>query len=202
MVPLGVTEQTGTILDDDDPPDSLTLTADPARVAEDAGATDLSVTVTLDGTTQFAVDTPVILEFINRPNNPNNATLDEDYTAAPVTTTIPAGQSSVTETITITPVDDNFSENTEVARLTAESTAMGASDAFNVRIEDNDVEPLQVTLTVSPDDLDESANVAALQVTASLVGASLRAVDTVVTMSSTDGTATAGQDYDRPSPQP
>ena len=197
MVPLGVTEQTGTILDDDTAPDSLTITADPARVVtEDAGATDLSVTVTLGGTTQFAVDTPVTVEFINRPNNPNNATLDEDYTATSVTTTIPAGQSSVTETITITPVDDNFSEDTEIARLTANSTAMGASDAFNVRIEDNDVEPLQVTLTVSPDELDESANVVALQVTASLVGPSLRAVDTVVTMSSTDGTATAGQDYE------
>ncbi len=75
MVPLGVTEQTGTILDDDTPPDSLSVTADPDRVAEDAGATDLTVTVTLGGTTQFAVDTPVTVEFINRPNNPNNATL-------------------------------------------------------------------------------------------------------------------------------
>ena len=195
-VPLGVTQAFTTIVDNDAVPDGLTVSATPARLTEDAGATDLTVTVTLDGTTQFIVDTPVTIEFINRPNVNLNATLGEDYSATTANVVIPAGQSSVTTTVALTPVDDNIAEDNEVARLTAKSTALTGSDGLGIVIEDNDVEPVEVVITATPGTLDETSGLTPLNVTASLVGQTARQVDTVVTVITNSGTATVGEDFE------
>ena len=200
MVPLGITERTATILDDDDAPDSLTIQVTPDRVGEGDAPTDLSVTVTLVGSVQMPTDIPLDLEFQNRPGRANNATLDQDYTGTTVNTVIPAGQSSVTATVTITPVEDLYHEGDEngfeFARLNAEAASISASKAFDVRILDNDPEPSAITLSASPDTVDESANVVALSVTGTLQGDSRLEEDAVVTISLADGTATAGADYE------
>ncbi|MCY3913487.1 MAG: fibronectin type III domain-containing protein, partial [Chloroflexi bacterium] len=195
MVPLGVTAATGTIQDNDTAPTGVTVSANPRRLAEDDGATDITVTVSLDGTTQFTVDTPVTVEMVDRPGVNRNATLGVDYTATTSNTVIPAGQSSVVTTITLTPVDDNIAEDDEVARLSAKSSALAGTDGKGVVIEDNDVEPVEVVLSVDPDTVDESESSAALTVTGTLSGQATRVVDTVVTLSQSDGTAVAGDDY-------
>ena len=195
LFPLGVTQATGVITDNDTVPDGLTMSVTPGRVSEDAGATDLSVTVSLDGTAQLPVDTPVTIEMINRPNVNRNATLGVDYTATTVNTVIPAGESSANATVTITPVDDNICEHDEIARLTAKSSALTGSDAKGIVIEDNDAALLQVTLSVDPDTVDETAGTASLEVTASLMGQSVSEVDTVVTVTTGDLIAIAGEDY-------
>ena len=66
-VPLGTYQAVGTITAAA-APTGLAVTVSPGRVDEDAGATDLTVTVSLDGTTQFTVDTPVTVEMVDRPN--------------------------------------------------------------------------------------------------------------------------------------
>ena len=196
IVPLGVTQAFTTIVDNDAVPDGLTVAATPVRLTEDAGATDIAVTVTLDGTTQFTVDTPVTIEFIDRPNVNLNATLGEDYSATTANVVIPAGQSSVTTTVTLTPVDDNIAEDNEIARLTAKSTALTGSDGLGIVIEDNDTEPVEVVITATPDALDETAGLTPLDVTASLVGQTARQVVTVVTVTTGSGTATVGEDFE------
>ena len=149
----------------------------------------------LDGTTQFTVDTPVTVEMIDRPNVMNNATLGVDYTATTANVTIPAGQSSVTAIITLTPVDDTLSEDDEVARLSVKSAVFAGSKGRGVRIRDNDVEPGEVTLAVSQDTVGESASSVQLTVTGALMGLSSRLIDTVVSLELADDTATAGEDY-------
>ena len=196
IVPLGVTQAFTTIVDNDAVPDGLTVAATPVRLTEDAGATDIAVTVTLDGTTQFTVDTPVTIEFIDRPNVNLNAALGEDYSATTANVAIPAGQSSVTTTVTLTPVDDNIAEDNEIARLTAKSTALTGSDGLGIVIEDNDTEPVEVVITATPDALDETAGLTPLDVTASLVGQTARQVVTVVTVTTGSGTATVGEDFE------
>ena len=196
MVPLGVTVAEGTITDDDTAPTGLTISSvSHNQVDEDAGATDITVTVALDGTTQFTVDTPVTVEMIDRPGVQNNATLGVDYTATTANVAIPAGESSVTATITLTPVDDSLSENDEIARLSAKSPVFAGSAGKGVKIVDNDVEPGEVVLTVAPDTVSESASSVQLTVTGSLAGQSSRVIDTVVSLELTDDTATAGEDY-------
>ena len=196
IVPLGVTQAFTTIVDNDAVPDGLTVSATPVRLTEDAGATEIVVTVTLDGTTQLTVDTPVTIEFIDRPNVNLNATLGEDYSATTANVVIPAGQSSVTTTVTLTPVDDNIAEDNEIARLTAKSTALTGSDGLGIVIEDNDTEPVEVVITATPDALDETAGLTPLDVTASLVGQTARQVVTVVTVTTGSGTATVGEDFE------
>ena len=196
MLTLGVTTVTGTITDDDTEPTGVTLSAVPDSVTEDAGATDISATVSLDGTTQFTHDTPVTIEFADRPGNPRNAILGVDYTAAPVNTAIPAGESGVTATITITPVDDNMEENNEIARLEAGSPDLSGTDALGVNITDNDTAVVEVELTATPGAVDETVSSTILTVTAALVGSSSRAFDTVIALSATGGTAESAEDYE------
>ncbi len=196
MVPLGVTRAEGTIADNDTAPTGLTISSiSHSEVDEDAGATDITVVVALDGTTQFTVDTPVTVEMIDRPNVGNNATLGVDYTATTANVKIPAGESSVTAVITFTPVDDSLSEDDEVARLSAKSAVLAGSAGRGVRIKDNDVEPGEVNLTVSPDAVAESASALQMTVTGALAGLSSRVTDTVVSLELADDTATAGEDY-------
>ena len=110
LLPLGAYFAIGTITDNDVAPDGLTVASVPDKVGEGDGPTDLSVTVGLDGTAQFTTDTPVTLEFIDRRAAVNNAIPGTDYTAEGLETSIPAGESSVTVTITFTPIDDNLVE--------------------------------------------------------------------------------------------
>ena len=63
-------------------------------------------------------------------------------------------------------------------------------------IEDNDVEPVEVVITATPNVLDETAGLTPLNVTASLVGQTARQVDTVVTVITNSGTATVGEDFE------
>ena len=196
LLTLGVTMATGTITDDDTAPTGVTLSAVPDSVTEDAGATDISATVSLDGTAQFTHDTPVTIEFADRPGNPRNAIPGVDYTAAPVNTVIPAGESGVTAIITITPVDDNMEENDEIARLEAGSPDLSGTDALGVNITDNDTAVVEVELTATPGAVDETVSSTILTVTAALVGSSSRAIDTVINLSATDGTAESAEDYE------
>ena len=196
MVPLGVTVAEGTIDDDDAAPTGLTISSvSHNQVDEDAGATVITAIVALDGTTQFTAATPVTVEMIDRPGVQNNATLGVDYTATTSNVAIPAGESSVTTTITITPVDDSLSEDDEVARLTVKSTVFANSTGKGVKIIDNDVEPGEVMLTVAPDTVSESASSLQLTVTGTLAGVSSRVIDTVVSLELADDTATAGEDF-------
>ena len=195
IIPLGVTEAVGTILDDDADPDGITLSTGTTNIPESAGPWPLDVTVSLDGATQLTVDTPVTLEFVNRPNVARNATLGVDYTTTPVYTAIPAGESSVETTITIAPVDDEIAEGDEIARLTAKSSTLTGDDALGITIEDNDPQPVEVVLAVTPDTLTESSGTTSLAVTATISGRYVRAVDTVVSLTTTGDTATAGTDF-------
>ena len=196
MIPLGVTEAVGTIVDNDAAPTGLVISSvSHTEVDEDAGATDITVVVALDGTTQFTVDTPVTVEMIDRPNVQNNATLGVDYTATTANVKITAGQASTTAIITLTPVDDSLSENDEIARLSVKSTVFAGSKGKGVKIKDNDVEPGEIILAVSRDTVSESASSVQLTVTGTLMGLSSRVIDTVVSLALADGTATVGEDY-------
>ena len=197
-VPLGASTAVGIIEDNDDFPTGLTVTVSPDRVDEGAGPTEITVTVTLDGTSQLPVDTPITVMPSNRPNVRWNATLGEDYTAEPVNTVILAGQMSAIVALTVTPIDDVIVEDGEIIRVSAATSAMSVLDATNgvgLRILDNDEEPDEVRLEVTPVAVVEGAGVADLEITATLIGNATRTVDTMVLAQLADGTAVSGEDY-------
>ena len=195
FLPLGVTWTRGIITDNDEAPTGLTLTATPTEVDEDGGPVQISVTVGLDGTTQFTTGTPVSIKFIDQPGVAQNASLGTDYRFSQVEAVIPAGQSGVTTSITIRPRDDNLSEGSEFARMVASSPAVSGEAGLDITILDDESNQFEVALTASPEEIDEGASSPSLEITATLSGIAARVVDTVVTLSSTDGTAIAGTDY-------
>ena len=112
------------IVDDDANSMNIALTADPAAISEGAGATDVTVTGTLDGKV-FDDDVVMLLTIdadINGDGTVNDddaaATRDVDYSVTVRPLTIPAGSVSGTTTITITPIDDKTVEADETIRLT------------------------------------------------------------------------------------
>ena len=116
------------------------LTVTPTEVAEDAGATELTVTGTLDGAA-FTQATEVALSV-----REGTATEDYDYTAGTATLTIAANQTSGTATLTLTPLDEHLyhrfghepAETVMVVGTVAGLTVQGAP----VTITDNDPPPM------------------------------------------------------------
>ena len=83
---------------------NISLAVNPTAISEDAGATDVVVTATLDGKV-FGDDVVVFLR-IDEDISGNVAIRGVDYRAIMSNLTIPAGSASGTTTITITPFND------------------------------------------------------------------------------------------------
>ena len=89
----------------------ITLSASPDTIGEDAGATEATVTATLNAA--LATDTVVILAL------GGTAAAPADYTAtALASVTISKGETSAEGTLTITPVDDTAVEGDESIEVT------------------------------------------------------------------------------------
>ena len=142
---LSVADATVTITDDDGTaPTAARLIVSPAAVAEDTGATPVTVTATLVGSGTLPQSTTVSVN-VGKPGD--QAQAGTDYAAVSgFTITIPAGQSSGQHTFTLTPTDDAADEQYEA--LTVHGTAAGLTVAdATVTITDNDANP-QASATV------------------------------------------------------
>jgi len=104
-VALGVFSAEGVILDDDVPPTAVTLSATPASISEGAGATELTITATLNSTTALTEDASIHVTVAA-----GTATEGTDYTATTVTLIIPAGDLSRTGALQLTPLNDEIAE--------------------------------------------------------------------------------------------
>ena len=123
----------GTIVDDDKA--DLTLTADPASVAENAGATEVTVTASTGGVT-FPADQTVTVKV---GSTKDSAESGKDYAAVDAfDITITAGETNERGTFTLTPVDDNLIEGDETITVVGTSTgALGAAQT-SVTLTDDD----------------------------------------------------------------
>ena len=174
-----------TLVDNDG--DTVRLTARPASVSEDASATE--VTVTAEAETAV-LEARVVAVAVGG----GTATEGVDY--VPVadfgfTVTIPANATSGTGTFTLTPTDDDVVEGDETILVTgsgANMTVQGTS----VTLADDD--EAVVALSVDPGSVEEGT-ATEMTVTASLLGGLVFAEARTVTVSVSDGTATAGADY-------
>ena len=98
----------------------VTLTVNPASVREDADATEVTVTATLDEDAR-TVPTVVTVSVVG-----GSARVGRDYAAVPdLTVTIPADSTSGSGTFTLTPIDDDFGGRGEMIRVTG--TAAGVT---------------------------------------------------------------------------
>ena len=196
------------LLDDETLPKAVGLSLDPSRVAEDAGAT--TVTVTVEHLFEYSFF-GLFTDFYGGRTRPEatvltvsrtggTATSGTDYAAVnALTVTIPALQSSATATFTFTPEVDDASEGDETVILSASGEHVvfrdsGAQGVRHATLTIDDAVPTAVALSLDPSSVAEDAGATTVTVTAALVGG-LRLADTEVTVSRTAGTATSGTDY-------
>ena len=169
---------------------TITLSLDPASVAEDAGATTVTVTATLS-----SARTSATVMLVNATGDGTALGQGTDYQFLNIVfLTIPPNQTSATTTFTFTPVDDSVAEGPETVILSAVTTleaGFRATDTATLTIIDDDA-PL-ITLSVSPESVAENAGATTVTVTAALE--ETRSTATEVTVSRTGGTATSGTDY-------
>ena len=134
-------EATGTITDDDAAPGGITLSVDtngstsgtPSTVAEDAGATVVTVTATVNGTTRYVDAKTVAVSVAD-----DTAASPADYAAvSSFNITIAAGAASHTGNFTVTPVDDDLDEANETIDVTGTLTDITIT-AATVTLTDND----------------------------------------------------------------
>ena len=134
-------EATGTITDDDAAPSGITLSVDtngstagtPSTVAEDAGATVVTVTATVNGTTRYVDAKTVAVSVAD-----DTAASPADYAAvSSFNITIAAGAASHTGNFTVTPVDDNLDESDETINVTGTLSSVTIT-AATVTLTDTD----------------------------------------------------------------
>jgi len=185
-----------TINDDDSPSTSLTLTVNRATLAESSGATQVTVTATLDGGTRGS-NTTVTLELSGE------ATRDTDYTLVepPLPQiTIAAGETRGTATFRIDPEEDTIDEGSGET-ITVGGTASGglAVTPADITISDNDRASTRIILTVDDNSIGEQeTSPLAVTVTATLEGTVTRSEATVVTLRLGGSATGGGVDYTAP----
>ena len=172
------TQQTVTITDDDATP-TLTVSVNPASIAENAGTSTVTVST---GTTTFAGDQMIALEV------GGTATKGDDYTIGAESLTLTAGQSSVTATVTA--VDDLLDDDAETVVITASAGGTTIGTAQTITITDDDDAPA-LTVSVSPASIAENAGTSTVTVG---TGGSIFTDDQTITLE-LSGTATKGDDY-------
>ena len=108
------------IHDDETASTKVTLTVDVASVDEDAGATTVTVTGTLDAATRLAATTVTVAVGASD----DTATEGTDYaTVADFTLTIDAGETSGMAVFSLTPTDDDIDEDRETLSVSGTTTA-------------------------------------------------------------------------------
>ncbi len=132
-----------TITDDD----GFTLAVTPLRVAENAGRTDLTVTVTLDAAQSTNTEVRISV-------GGGSAIEGLDYTAVdPFFLTVPANQMEASTQFPFTPIHDDLEEGEETVAFTGASS-QGAS-AMSILTLVNAEQPPEVTLALTLDTITE-----------------------------------------------
>ena len=167
---------------------AFALSLNPASVAEDAGATTVTVTATLNGAALPTATEVTVSEVAG-----GTATSGTDYTAvSQFTLTIQANQASGTGTFEFTPSSDGMAEGNETVRLSGTTTDLGSATA---ELTISDPAATAFALSLSPASLAEDAGATTVTVTATLNGAALATATEVTVSDGGGGTATSGTDY-------
>ena len=116
-----VNPDTLTIIDNDAPPDTIELSVNPARVAENAGATGIMVTAAFPQGSA-TLSTPTVVNVTLAAATAQTA----DFTPVqPFNVTIPASADSGAATFQFTPNDDTSMEGSETVTVSGTTTASG-----------------------------------------------------------------------------
>ena len=188
---LAVNDTDVKLLDDDGDP-AIALSVTPARVAENGGATSMTLTATFSNSSTYDTDTTVT---VSVGDGSDSATEGVDYqTVAAFTVTIAAGASSGSTPFTLMPIDDTLAEGDERISVNGTADSGLTVNGTHVTLVDDDV---VIDLSVRPASVAEDAGATPVTVTATFSNAVTydTATTVTVTVGDTGDSATAGVDY-------
>ena len=159
-----LTSPTVVITDDDATPSGVTLSLSTTSIAENAGATTITVTGTVGGTTTYGAKQTLSISV----DGSGTAEAVDFAAVSDFNLEIAAEGTKGTATFTLTPTDDKVDEVNET--VTVSSSNSIASNKPTITITDNDAAPTGVTLTVSPTAVDEGAGATTVTVTGAVGG--------------------------------
>ena len=172
---LTVTGTEVELVDDEATSSSIALTAQPPRVSEGDGSTEVGVTATLDAGARTEETTVTVTV-----TGSGNADAVDFASVQDFTIMIAPGDTSGTGSFTFTPEDDNVDETEETLTVGGNSDLPVTADT--VALADNDQPSAAVLLSASPGRIAEDGGARSVQVTATL-DSSARTVATTVSVS-------------------
>ena len=184
---------TSMTLTDDDGAPAINLSVDPSSVAEDAGATTVTVTAAFSNASTYDEAKTVT---VSVGASGDSATEGTDYaTVTAFDVTIAAGQTSGRAPFTLIPVDDTLVEGNETITISGNSAGLTVNGT-SMTLTDDDGAPA-INLSVNPSSVAEDAGATTVTVTAAFSGASTYGEAKTVTVSVGAGgdSATEGTDY-------
>ena len=162
----------------------------------DASASEgdaITFTVTRSG----AMDNAVSVKWNTKAATGANAASATDYTPVTTATTLTFAKNVGTQTFTVATTEDVLAEENEtfLVELTGAVGGTIATAEATGTINDDDDAPTGITLTVSPDTVEEDAGKTKITVTATVNGTTRYVDAKTVTVSVGGGTAISGTDY-------
>ena len=181
-----------TITDDDEAPDTVSLSLDVSSVAEDGGATRIEATATLDSGARES-DVEVTLTVSSGTGEAGAESGADFEEVAAFTITIEAGNASASAGFSLTPLEDSIDEPAEVLLVggSTEDPLVGVPGTVEITITDNDDAPA-LTLEVDTASIAENGGTATVTVS---TGTGSTFADEQTVELSVSGTATTGTDY-------
>ena len=169
------------------------LTVTPSSIREDAGATQIELTVSLKEA-KDAAET-VTFTFV-APNQGVMATRDVDYVASLVGSPviIPAGATVGKATLTLTPTNNTEEDSLRALGVHA-AFSSGATLVQDITIVDDDTASTAITLSVSPQTISEESGATTVTVTATWDGKALSENKAVTVTFDLGSAATRDEDY-------
>ncbi len=153
-----------TLIDDDAPPSGITLSPDPTEVKEDAGATTVTVTASVQGGTTYALGQNIPVNV----SGSGTAGVVRFAAVPGFEIFVEPGSPTGTATFTITPEDNVVDEADETVMISG--THLAREVATSMRLVDDDEPPTGVSLAANPETIDEGGGTATITVTATVEG--------------------------------
>ena len=184
--------RTLTITDDETGSTRVDLSVNPAQVREDAGATTVRVTASLDADAR-AENTEVT---VTVGTSGDSAVEGTDYqSVADLTLTIDAGETSAETTFILTPTNNDSVEGAKTITVDGSVSGLAVRSA-DLTLNDDDVASTTVVLTLDPLEVSESVGSRTVRVTGTLDGGARNTETSVaITVGSGSDSAVEGTDY-------
>ena len=174
-----------TLTDDDAAPTGIALSVDPATVSEDAGATTVTVTATVEGGTTYARDQTVTLSV----GGTNNAGVVGFDPVVNFDVTVMGGMTTGAASFMLTPENDVIDEADETITIAGKHGERDLSTTL--LLTDDDAEPTGIALSTNPATVSEGAGATTVTVTATVEGGTTYASDQTVSIAFS-GSGSAG----------